>query len=445
MNAPPANATGDVFGVGTGSATGDATATAGNAPERAYLVGVQRRGQEPAETAALLAELRELVENTGALVAGAEIARLREPSPAHLVGAGKVAEIAEAARAAGASLIVFDDELTAAQQRNWERDTALRVIDRREVILDIFAARAETREAVLQVGLARLEHQLPRLKRLWSHLDRQRGGGSTQRAEGEKQIELDQRLIRERIAKTRRELDAVIRHRGTQRKQRRRVPVPSAAIVGYTNAGKSSLLNALTGAGVFAADKLFATLDPTTRRLELPRGRALLLTDTVGFVRRLPHQLVEAFKATLEEALNVDFLVHVVDLSSPEHEAHWRVTREVLAEIGAAGKPALTVFNKVDLCAGTGEVAAARAAVPGAVFISAKTGAGFDTLLAALEHYAAAGNRAATLLIPHDRHDFLGVLHAAGAVLNEKHTDAGVRVEAMLPPRLDAAARAFEG
>ncbi|MDR3229787.1 MAG: GTPase HflX [Puniceicoccales bacterium] len=411
--------------------------------QTAFLVGLQRHGQEPAEAAALLGELRELVANLAVPIAGSVVVRLREDSPRLLVGSGKAVELAAEARAVGANLLVFDDELSAAQQRNWERDTGLRVIDRQEVILDIFAARASTREAVLQVRLAQLEHQLPRLKHLWSHLDRQRGGGSTQRDAGEKQIEMDQRLIRERIAKVRAELDDVIRRRATQRKQRRRVPVPSAAIVGYTNAGKSSLLNALTGAGVYAADKLFATLDPVTRRLTLPGGRTLLLTDTVGFVRRLPHRLVEAFKATLEEAVRTDFLIHVVDLSSPEHETHWRTTREVLTEIGAADKPILTVFNKTDACADDAPKFAARAQHPDAQFVSAKTGAGLSGLLAILEERATAGRESASLLIPHDRHDFLGELHTAGAVLSERHTAEGVVVEALLPPRLQAAAAAF--
>jgi GTP-binding protein HflX len=413
------------------------------APPAAFLVGLQRPGQAPAEAGALLCELHELVSNLHIPIGGSDLVHLREPHHAHLVGAGKVAEIAVAAKAAGCSLIVFDDDLSAAQQRNWERDSGLRVIDRQEVILDIFASRASTREAVLQVRLAQLEHQLPRLKRLWSHLDRQRGGGATQRDAGEKQIEMDQRLIRERIARTRRELDAVIRQRETQRKRRHRVPLPVVAIVGYTNAGKSSLLNKLSGAGVYAADKLFATLDPTTRRLVLPGGTALLLTDTVGFVRRLPHRLVEAFKATLEEAVRADFLLHIVDISSPEYEAHWHTTLEVLEEIGAGEKPVLTVFNKLDACPDESTRLIARAAHPGAFFISARTGEGLDVLIAALTEKAAQDHHPLHLRIPHDRHDFLGVLHAAGAVLSEKHGANGVDIEVRVPDRLRVAAEKF--
>ncbi|MDR2512616.1 MAG: GTPase HflX [Puniceicoccales bacterium] len=416
-----------------------------DAPEAAvaFLVGLQRREQALEEAEALLSELHELVANLGIRVGGSAVIRIREEHPRHLVGSGKMEEIALAARDVGCGLVIFDDALSPAQQRNWERDSGLRVIDRQEVILDIFASRASTREAVLQVRLAQLEYQLPRLKRLWSHLDRQRGGGAMQRDAGEKQIEMDQRLIRERIARVRRDLDAVIRQRATQRKQRHRVPLPTAAIVGYTNAGKSSLLNAFTGAQVFAADKLFATLDPTTRRLALPGGGVLLLTDTVGFVRRLPHRLVNAFKATLEEATRVDFLIHVVDLSSPEYEAHLCTTGEVLAEIGASEKPILTVFNKLDMC--TDEVArfSARARYPDAVFISARTGEGLDVLQKRLARHVAAQNHEARLLIPHDRYDFLGELHKAGAVLSEKATSEGVFVSSLLPPRLLAAAERF--
>ncbi|MDR2845502.1 MAG: GTPase HflX [Puniceicoccales bacterium] len=413
------------------------------APPAAFLVGLQRPGQDAAETVSLLAELNELVANLDIPVAASTIVHLREPHPRYLIGAGKMEEIAAAARDAGCALIIFDDELSAAQQRNWEKDSGLRVIDRQEVILDIFASRASTREAVLQVRLAQLDHQLPRLKRLWSHLDRQRGGGATQRDAGETQLEMDQRLIRERIAKVRRELDEVIRQRATQRKQRHRIPLPTAAIVGYTNAGKSSLLNKLTGADVYAADKLFATLDPTTRRLELPGGRVLLLTDTVGFVRRLPHRLVEAFKATLEEAVRVDFLIHVVDLSSPESEAHWETTREVLTEIGAGEKPILTVFNKTDICADAVPKLTARARHQNALFVSVRTGEGLDALLAELTRRAVEHSKTVWLRVPHDRHDFLGELHAVGAVVSEKHEAEGVLVEALVPPRLETAAAAF--
>ncbi|MDR1497841.1 MAG: GTPase HflX [Puniceicoccales bacterium] len=413
------------------------------AAQTAFLVGLQRAGESPKEASALISELHELVTNLGITVGDSTIVRIREEHPRYLVGAGKMEEIAEKARAQGCKLIIFDDSLSPAQQRNWENDSKLRVIDRQEVILDIFASRASTREAVLQVELARLEIQLPRLKRLWSHLDRQRGGGSTQRDAGETQIEMDRRLLRKRIAKVRTELEAVKRHRATQRKQRQRVPLPTAAIVGYTNAGKSSLLNKLTGTSLLAANKLFATLDPTTRRLTLPNGRILLLTDTVGFVRRLPHQLVDAFKSTLEEAVQADFLIQVIDISSPEYAAHWQTTRTVLAEIGAAEKPLITVFNKIDTLTQPTTTDAARELHPDATFVSAHTGEGIETLLAKLEQKTNEQQYPAQLFIPHERHDFLGKLRATATVLSEKHEDTGVRVEALLPPRILTAAAAF--
>lgn len=403
---------------------------------RAFLVGLQRPEQEASEALSLLAELRELVSNLGVEVRGEILVKLREEHPRHLVGTGKVEEIAQLARNLDCGLIVFDDALSPAQQRNWEKDApGLRVIDRQEVILDIFASRATTREAVLQVELARLQQQLPRLKRLWSHLDRQRGGGAMQRDAGETQLEMDQRLIRDKIAKVRRELAEVVRTRATQRKQRQRIPLPTFALVGYTNTGKSSLLNRITGARVLAADRLFATLDPTTRRLQLPSGRALLLTDTVGFVRRLPHRLVEAFKATLEESVQADVLLHVIDAAAPDREAHAATTLEVLTEVGAGARPVLTVLNKCDLL-DTYSLNEALALYPGAVAVSATTGQGITTLLEALDGLAARGDRQLRLLIPHDRYDIVGKLHAVAGILSEKAEAEGVVLEAIVPERL---------
>lgn len=411
---------------------------------RAFLVGLQRPDQDPRDSLSLLDELRELVANLGIEVRGDTVARLREEHPRHLVGTGKMEEITALARGLDCGLVVFDDALTPAQQRNWEKDApGLRVIDRQEVILDIFAARAKTREAVLQVELARLQQQLPRLRRLWSHLDRQRGGGAMQRDAGETQLEMDQRGIREKIARVRRELEEVVRQRATQRKQRQRVPVPTFAIVGYTNAGKSSLLNRLTGAEVLAEDRLFATLDPTTRRLTLPSGRALLLTDTVGFVRRLPHRLVEAFKATLEESVQADVLLHVVDAASPDAAAHAETTLRVLGEVGAGERPVLTVLNKADLVTDPLRLREALARHPGAIAVSARTGEGVDRLLAELDRLASQGDRRLRLLIPHDRYDLVAKLHGAAAIVSERATDGGVELEALVPARLLEAVAPF--
>ncbi|WP_246456054.1 GTPase HflX [Ruficoccus amylovorans] len=405
---------------------------------RACLLGVERPGMKSGEAESLLDELEELASNLGIGMGLRKIVRIREPQAAFLLGTGKVKEVLEEVAREECDSIIFDEELTPAQQRNWEREAGgkILVIDRQEIILDIFNSRASTKEASLQVELARLEYMLPRMKRAWSHLDRQRGGGAVQRDAGETQLEMDQRLIRTRISRLKTELKDVVRHRETQRKQRMKVPLPSAAIVGYTNAGKSSLLNRLTGADVLAADKLFATLDPTTRRMELPSGQPMLVTDTVGFVRRLPHRLVEAFKATLEEAIVSTFLIHVVDASSPEAEAHFKTTISVLKELGADMKNTITVFNKIDRGIDGLNEAELRHDHPEAIFISARTGEGIDRLLDKCEQMLREFGQAMTLLIPHDRYDLIGKLHQAGAVRSEEAQDEGVLIQGTIPTRL---------
>lgn len=407
--------------------------------ERAYLVGLSMPEEQTEATESLLAELNELVTTLGIGIVGEETVRIREPQARMLVGTGKADSIIERARAERADCLVLDASLSPAQQRNWEAASGMCVIDRQEVILDIFSDRARTREAVLQVELARAEHSLPRLKNAWTHLSRQRGGGGvTQRGEGEAQIELDARMVRQRIARLKKELSAVLQHRDVQRKQRRRVPVPTAALVGYTNAGKSTLLNALTGADVLSADKLFATLDPTTRQLRLPGGQKLLLTDTVGFVRRLPHQLVEAFKATLEEAILADFLIHVVDVSNPEHALQEETTLAVLKELGADEKRIITVFNKIDRIAG--EVPRLRES---AVAVSALTGSGFKELQREFERYLEDRMEILTLCIPFERYDLVTQLHSQGGVRTEKAGESGIEVVAAVPRRLLSQYRPF--
>lgn len=404
--------------------------------ERAYLVGVVNPDETEAQSASLLEELEELVRTLQIGVVGREQVKIRQPQARYLMGGGKTDMVIANARACEADCLIFDAELSPAQQRNWESASGVCVIDRQEVILDIFSERAQTREAVLQVELARAEHSLPRLKNAWTHLSRQRGGGGvTQRGEGEAQIELDARMVRQRIARLKKELQSVIRHRETQRKQRQRVPVPTAAIVGYTNAGKSTLLNALTGADVLSEDKLFATLDPTTRQMKLPSGQKLLLTDTVGFVRRLPHQLVDAFKATLEEALLADFLVHVVDVSNPEFEQQLETTLDVLSELGADEKRIVTVFNKVDLCRDE--------SVPSgkwreAVRASAVTGEGIQDLAVRFETFLEDRMVTMNLLIPFDQYELISRLHDHGLVRKEAPEETGLRVVANVPNRMKA-------
>ena len=400
--------------------------------QRAFLIGVQTPEMPEGEGEELLAELTELVENLDLSIVRSVSVRLRSPSPALFLGKGKSEELAAMAKEDGAEVIVFDSALSPAQQRNWEELAGMAVIDRQEVILEVFADRAHTREAVLQVALARMEYSLPRLTRAWTHLSRQRGKGAMG-GEGETQLEQDRRVVLNRIAHLKEEIAQVVRQRGVQRTRRVRVPLPTASIVGYTNAGKSSLLNTLTGSTVLAEDKLFATLDPTTRQLLLPGNQKLLLTDTVGFIRRLPHGLVEAFKATLEEVLVADFLIHVVDLTSPHFEKHRATTLSVMAELGAGDKPVVNVFNKVDL-ADAVEVRAARQAVPDALFVSATTGAGIDLLIERCREMIAHSFGTVTLLVPHGRYDIVAKLHALGHVQHQEHREDGVLIEGRFPP-----------
>ena len=404
--------------------------------ERALLVGLQYPRQNPDEAEGLLAELKALVATDDIGVAHSMLVKIRRPQPRFLLGKGKTAEIIELAKDHECGLIVLDGDLSPAQQRNWEKESGLCVIDRREVILDIFSKRARTREAVLQVELAHMYYSLPRLKRAWTHLSRQRGGGTTQRGEGEAQIELDQRLVRTRIARLKRELVEVVRRRGVQRQKRLRVPVPTAAIVGYTNAGKSSLLNRLTGSKVFVEDKLFATLDPTTRRLTLPSGRNLLLTDTVGFLRRLPHQLIEAFKATLEETVVSDFLIHVLDLAHPDVDLHHASALEVLEEIGADSSRILTVYNKIDLLDGSEGIRRNHKPTSQSVCVSAATGEGFDELLDLIESMIEADDETMEMLIPHDRYDLVSRLHKLGCVKKEESIEEGIYLVGIIPNQL---------
>ena len=400
--------------------------------ERAFLVGVQTEKMAAGEGAELLLELKELVENLRIAVTRSTLVKLRRPTPALLLGSGKAEELIAQAKADNADVIVFDEALSPAQQRNWEEMSGLAVIDRQEVILEIFVDRAHTREAILQVALARMEYSLPRLTRAWTHLSRQRGKGAMG-GEGETQLEQDRRIVRDRIAHLKLELKNVVQQRDVQRRKRQRVPIPTCAIVGYTNAGKSTLLNALTGAHVLVADKLFATLDPTTRQLVLRGNQKLLVTDTVGFIRRLPHGLVEAFKATLEEVVVADFLIHVLDVTNPNFEHHHGTTLSVLAELGAADTTIVTVFNKID-AAVPEMLTRARRLCPDALFVSARTRAGLDTLESRSLELITDALGSTDMLVPHDRYDVIARLHTLGHIHEQEHEDGGVRVKGRFPP-----------
>ena len=404
------------------------------------LIGITLPGGDKQTTRGLLDELRELVTTLEIGIVHEREVSIRKLNAKFLVGSGKAEELIAEARSRDCDVLIFDNELTPAQQRNWEQaaDNKLLVIDRQEVILDIFGQRAQTKEASLQVELARLEYSLPRLKSAWTHLNRQRGGGAIQRDAGETQLELDQRMVRTQIARVKRELESVIQHREVQRKKRMNVPVPTCAIVGYTNAGKSSLLNKLTNSQILAEDKLFATLDPTSRRCPLPSGQPLVVTDTVGFVRNLPHRLVDAFKATLEEAIVSNFLIHVLDVNSPEVEAHAETTLSVLAELGAEDKKIITVFNKIDALWDEATRHELALKFPDACFISAHTGEGIEQLLNRMEAIIEEDFAQLKLLIPHDRYDLVARLHREGGVRREEVRDEGTYVAGSVPDRLVA-------
>ena len=402
-------------------------------PDKAMLVAVRSPRQGQDETEELLGELRELAITCGAKVVAQRIVRMQKPQAHCYIGRGNVESIAAQCAENGANLVVLDDILSPSQQRNWEHICGIQVIDRQELILRIFGARASTREAELQIELATAEYALPRLKRAWTHLSRQRGGVGLRGGEGEKQIEVDARLVRRRIAKLKDELKAVRRRRAEQRKKRRQVPVPTAAIVGYTNAGKSSLLNHLTNARVTVEDKLFATLDPTTRRLRLPNNQDVLLTDTVGFVRKLPHDLVEAFKATLEEAVLANFLIHVIDVNSPGAEEHIATTNRVLAEIGAGDQEAIEVFNKTDLVEDPNNLRRLRRKHPSAIFMSAQTGDGATDLVEAMTRIVDRQLTAMDLRIPQDKYELVAALHRTCHVISETYEDDAVYVTASVP------------
>ncbi len=407
--------------------------------ERALLVRIYFDPREEEESSSLLEELGELVSTLGIEVVESVLARSRQMHKKLLCGTGKADEIVALAKAHECDVIVIDNELAPSQQREWEKLADLCVIDREEVILDIFAKRAQTREARLQVDLARMQYALPRMARMWGHLDRE-GGGSTggsgagaARGMGEKQIEVDRRLARVRIDRTKRELEAVRKQRRTQRKEREKFETPHAAIVGYTNAGKSTLLNRLSGAEVLAKDMLFATLDTTTRRIELPDGQPLLLTDTVGFVRNLPHRLVEAFKATLEEAVLADFLIHVLDASSPEIERLHDTTLEVLAELGAEDKPVITVLNKIDRVDDPESLAFLGRRFPEALRMSAALGDGVDRLPEACSALLADRVRRRHYRIPQGRADLVSLLHREAKVLSTDYEGDDILVTAVVP------------
>ncbi len=415
--------------------------------ERVVLVGVWTEGTSQ-QAQASLAELARLAETAGSQVLDGLVQRRNSPDPATFIGAGKVDELGSAVTSAGADTVICDGELSPGQLRQLEDKLKVKVIDRTALILDIFAQHARSRDGKAQVELAQLSYLLPRLRGWGEALSRQVGGraaggvGIGGRGPGETKIELDRRRIRTRMSKLRREIGTMRRVRDTQRSGRRRSTVPSVAIVGYTNAGKSSLLNALTDAGVLVDDSLFATLDPTTRRAETPDGRTYTLTDTVGFVRHLPHQLVEAFRSTLEEAAQADLLVHVVDASDPLPDDQIAAVREVLVEIGEEQEgqmpTELLVVNKTD-AAGDLQLARLRHAQLGAVFVSARRGDGVAKLRERIAEMLPRPEYEMELLLPYTEGGLVARVYADGEVLAEEHTPDGTWLRARVGPELGTA------
>ena len=403
--------------------------------ERVFLVGVELKSGHDGQLRESLEELSELAVSAGAEVIGDGVQKLAAPCAGTFIGKGKADELALHCRRADVDTVIFDDELSPAQSRNLEKVFNCKILDRTSLILDIFAQRARTREGKLQIELAQLQHLLPRLTRFWGHLSRQQGGIGMRGGEGETQLETDRRRVEDRIARLERELETVRKHRSTQRNARQRNHWALASIVGYTNAGKSTLLNTLTGAEVLAVDKLFATLDPTTRRLRLPTNQNVLLTDTVGFIRKLPHSVVESFKATLEEVVEADLLLHVVDVSHAQAEGQIQAVDAVLKEIGAEGKPTLMVFNKIDRLNGSQEpLSRLQERHPNGVAISAATGEGMPALLAELGGRLRPVRDFVELAVPHEQAGVIARLHEVGQVIERRYTGKTARIKARIPP-----------
>ncbi len=410
---------------------------------RVFLVGVELKSRTATEVRESLAELQELAETAGAQIVGEGVQKLAAPVAATYIGGGKAEELAGLCKQSDVDTIIFDDELSPAQTRNLEKIFGCKIMDRTALILEIFGQRARTREGKLQIEHAQLKYLLPRLTRYWSHLSRQRGSTGSIGGEGESQLEADRRKISERIDKIESELDKVRRQRETQRAGRQRSQWPLASIVGYTNAGKSTLLNKLTGSTVLAEDKLFATLDPTTRRLKLPTNQNVLLTDTVGFIKKLPHGLVEAFKATLEEVVQADLLLHVVDISHPQAQEQIDAVNTVLMEIGAAKKPVLMIFNKIDQVNGGGTLNRLREKYPNSVAISARTGEGITPLFAELGTQLRPIREFLDLRVPQEKAAVIARIHAVGQVVTSRYSGKNARFKVRIPPHLHAEFAAY--
>jgi len=432
--------------------------------ERAFLVGAElKNARRDWGVEDSLTELAQLARTAGLEVVGQTYQRLERLNPATFIGKGKLEELQRLRDEVKYEVVIFDEELSPRQQRNLEEALEVKVLDRTALILDIFAQHAHTREGRLQVELAQYEYRLPRLTGYWTHLSRQvaagagrrragalRGAGAGPgglgvglRGPGETQLEVDRRRIKERIAQLKRELERVRTHRQLYRRRRRQAAIPVVAIVGYTNAGKSTLLNAISGADVLVEDKLFATLDPTTRRVKLPGGQVVLFTDTVGFIQKLPTQLVAAFRATLEEINDADLLLHIVDITHPNALAQSRTVERTLAELGAADKPVVVALNKIDKLADPRRVREMAVEFPHSVAISAKEGIGLEELLSRVERTLSENLVYIEACIPYSEGELVSLFHRRGFVEREAHKREGAILAGRLPVRYLAAFRRY--
>ena len=402
--------------------------------EDAFLVGVVFGNLSSNKVSEHLDELELLAKTAGANVVHTYTQKLNRINPSFFIGPGKAKEFSVECKESNVDTVVFDEELNPAQGRNLEKIFECKILDRTALILDIFSQRAQTREGKLQVELAQLNHLLPRLTRFWTHLSRQKGGIGMRGGDGESQLEVDRRKVRERIGKIQRDLDLVMRNRDVQRTGRKRNQWPLGSMVGYTNAGKSTLFNAITGASTLSEDKLFATLDPTTRRLKLPTNQNVLLSDTVGFIRKLPHDLIDAFKATLEEVIEADLLLHIVDVSSPYAEEQIEAVNLVLKDLGVEEKRTLMIFNKVDRISSSGLSKRFTDQYSNSIAVSAKTGEGFDELMAELGKQLRPIRQMVGISIPHSKSDIIARLHEVGQVLERNYDGDEAMFKALIPP-----------
>jgi GTP-binding protein HflX len=405
----------------------------------ALLIGAYRSTSEKELCEDYLNELERLCDTFGLTVVGKFPCSIKKLDSANYLGSGKLEELNAASKDLKADVIIFDDELIPHQQRNLEKIFNMPVIDRTELIIEVFAQRAQTREARLQIELAKVRYQFPRLKRLWTHLSRQSsaGGGAHLKGEGEKQIEIDRRLLRRQIERLKDEIEKVAEQRVTQRSLRERTGIPTFAIVGYTNAGKSTLLKALTGAEVLVEDKLFATLDTTTRKFVLPNKQEILLIDTVGFIRKIPHTLVAAFRSTLEEAVHTDILLHLIDVSHAKAASQAEETMKVLKELGAENQPIITVLNKIDQSSDPLAVAKFRLKYPKTVAISATDGTGFDDLLQLMMLEISLLRKVVSLRVPQSQYGLVSELMREGRVISCEYEENDIMIKVEIPARLE--------